>query len=65
MEETRERDLVNPKTVQRSANCAVRLSPWYTESVSSTLPPVGPDALLWGHILPFVLTPIIPLCRLL
>ena len=28
-------------------------------------PPVGPDPRLWGHILLFVLTPVIPLCRLL
>ena len=28
-------------------------------------PPVGPDPWLWGHILLFVLTPVIPLCRLL
>ena len=28
-------------------------------------PPVGPDPRLWGHILPLVLTPVIPLCSLL
>ena len=27
--------------------------------------PVGPDPRLWGHILLFVLTPIMPLCTLL